>query len=75
MKKADINPPQKKSKIDINKPADFKPSGSFWHKPSAALWLSLLFITVPLWTNDLENKGVKYSMHQSGNWLSNFVFS
>ncbi len=38
MKKADFNPPEKTFEIDINKPVDFKPGGSFWHKPSLALW-------------------------------------
>ncbi len=139
MKKADFNTPEKKPEIDINKPADFKPDGSFWHKPSSALWIYLLFIlaslylwqgaeeaqrteipyseflqrvdkgevveavvsdkiitgtltetdpktgkprhfiTVPLWNNDLarelEKKGVKYTVRQSSNWLSNFILS
>jgi len=36
------------------------------------------FITVPLWNNELakelEEKGVKYTVRQSNNWLSNFIF-
>ncbi len=37
------------------------------------------FITVPLWNNDLakelEQKGVKYTVRESSNWLSDFFFS
>ncbi|HFE39167.1 MAG TPA: ATP-dependent metallopeptidase FtsH/Yme1/Tma family protein [Gammaproteobacteria bacterium] len=139
MKKTDFDTPSKTPEIDINKPEGFKPGGSFWNKPSSALWVYLLFImasvylwqgaeqvhqteipyseflahvdkgevseamisqnvitgtltesdpqtgkarhfvTVPLWDNDLakelEEKGVKYTVHQSGGWLSNFFFS
>lgn len=49
VKKADFTPPGKKPEIDINKPADFKPDGSFWHKPSSALWVYLLFIIASLY--------------------------
>ncbi len=37
------------------------------------------FITIPLWNNDLakelEQKGVKYTVRESSNWLSDFFFS
>ena len=37
------------------------------------------FVTVPLWNNDLakelEEKGVKYTVRPSNDWLSNFFFS
>ncbi len=37
------------------------------------------FVTIPLWNNELakelEEKGVKYSVRQSSDWLSNFIFS
>ncbi len=37
------------------------------------------FITVPLWNqdlaNDLEAKGVKYTVRYGSNWLSNFIFN
>ena len=139
MKKTAFNPPQNKPKIDINKPEDFKPGGSFWHQPSSALWVYLIFImaslyfrqgaqevqrseipyseflqrvdrgevvdaivsnkvitgtltesdpktgkprhfvTISLWNNDLakelEEKGVKYTVRQSSDWLSNLFFS
>ena len=139
MKKTEFTPPENKPKIDINKPEDFKPDGSFWHQPSSALWVYLIFImaslyfwqgaqevqrseipyseflqrvdrgevvdaivsnkvitgtltesdpktgkprhfvTIPLWNNDLakelEEKGVKYTVRQSSDWLSNFFFS
>ncbi len=139
MKKAEFTPPEKKPDIDINKPADFKPGGGFWHRPSSALWLYLIFllvslyfwqgaeevqrteipyseflqrvdkgevveavvsekiitgtltetdpktgkprrfVTVPLWNNDLakelEEKGVKYTVRPSNDWLSSFLFN
>ncbi len=49
MKKSEFNPADKKSEIDINKPADFKPDGSFWHKPSSALWVYVIFILLSLY--------------------------
>ncbi len=37
------------------------------------------FVTIPLWNNELakelEEKGVKYTVRQSSDWLSNFIFS
>ncbi len=139
MKKTEFNPPEKRPEIDINKPADFKPNGSFWHRPSSVLWIYLMFIvtslylwqgtqevqqteipysdflqrvdkgevtdavisdkliigtlaesdpktgkprrfvTVPLWNNDLaqelEKKGVKYTVRQGDHWLGNFIFN
>lgn len=49
MKKSEFNPADKKSEIDINKPTDFKPGGSFWHKPSSALWIYMIFILLSLY--------------------------
>jgi len=134
---ADFNSRDNKPEIDINKPADFKPGGGFWRRPSSAFWVYLLFIfaslylwqgaeevqrteipyseflqrvdrgevveavvsdkiitgtltetdprtgqprrfvTIPLWDNDLakelEKKGVKFTVRQDSNWLSNFI--
>ncbi len=139
MKKTAFNTPEKKPDIDINKPENFKPNGSFWHRPSSVLWIYLIFlltslylwqgmeevqrteipyseflqrvdkgevreavvsdkvitgtltetdpktgkprrfVTVPLWNNDLarelEEKGVKYTVRQGGDWLSSFLFN
>ena len=49
MKKSDFNAADKKPQIDINKPADFKPGGSFWHRPSSALWMYLIFLIASLY--------------------------
>jgi len=39
----------KKMETDINKPADFKPDGSFWHRPGSALWIYLILIMTSLY--------------------------
>ena len=43
MKKADFNPPQKKSDIDINKSGDCKPGGG--HDYRATRYLRVLSVT------------------------------
>jgi cell division protease FtsH len=48
-------------------------------KPAAAGEERRRFITVPLWNQDLaetlEQKGVKYTVRYTDNWLSNFIFN
>ncbi len=69
MKKTAFNPPENKPKIDINKPEDFKPDGSFWHQPSPALWIYLVFIMASLyfWQGAQEKRRVAF--HESGHKL------
>ena len=39
----------KKMETDINKPADFKPDGSFWRRTGTALWIYLILIMASLY--------------------------
>ncbi|HHH49031.1 MAG TPA: ATP-dependent metallopeptidase FtsH/Yme1/Tma family protein [Gammaproteobacteria bacterium] len=49
MKRTAFNTPEKKPDIDINKPENFKPNGSFWHRPSSVLWIYLIFLLTSLY--------------------------
>ncbi|HEC20810.1 MAG TPA: ATP-dependent metallopeptidase FtsH/Yme1/Tma family protein [Gammaproteobacteria bacterium] len=139
MAKSDFDTTPKKPEIEINKPPDSKPGGSYWQRPGSVLWVYLLFIiislymwegaeqtrsaeipyseflqyvdkgkikeavvtqklitgtltdtdpatnkprrfyTIPLWDEDLakllEQKGVKFTVRHTNNWLSDFFFS
>ncbi|HEB63481.1 MAG TPA: hypothetical protein ENJ07_03275 [Gammaproteobacteria bacterium] len=65
MKKTAFNPPENKPKIDINKPEDFKPDGSFWYQPSSALWVYLIFIMASLYfwqgAQEVQRSEIPYS--------------
>ncbi len=49
MAKSDFDNPAKKPDIEINKPSDAKPDGSYWQRPSSVIWVYLLFIIISLY--------------------------